>query len=62
MYVKDKLCHVINRVTETYRREQSLRKSKLSIKDTIKIIIGAEGGSLAKELHRAGHDVSVSAL
>ena len=26
------------------------------------MIIGAEGGSLAKELHRAGYDVSASAL
>ena len=62
MYIKEKLCHVINRVAEAYRKEQSLRKSKLSIRDTIQLIIGAEGGSLAKELHRAGCDVSASAL
>lgn len=62
MYIKEKLCHIINRVTEGYRKEQSLRKSKLSIRDTVRLIIGAEGGSLAKELHRAGHDVSASAL
>ena len=54
--------HVINCVAEAYRKEQSLRKSKLSIRDTIQMIIGAEGGSLAKELHRAGYDVSASAL
>ncbi len=62
MCIKKKLCDVINRVAETYRKEQSLRKSKLSIRDTIQMIIGAEGGSLAKELHRAGYDVSASAL
>ena len=62
MYIKEKLCHVINCVAEVYRKEQSLRKSKLSIRDTIQIVIGAEGGSLAKELHRAGYDVSASAL
>lgn len=62
MCIKKKLCNVINRVAETYRKEQSLRKSKLSIRDTIQMIIGAEGGSLAKELHRAGYDVSASAL
>ena len=52
MYIKEKPCHVINCVAEAYRKEQSLRKSKLSIRDTIQLIIGAEGGSLAKELHR----------
>ena len=62
MCIKKKLCNVINRVAETYRKEQSFRKSKLSIRDTIQMIIGAEGGSLAKELHRAGYDVSASAL
>ena len=62
MCIKKKLCDVINRMAEAYRKEQSLRKSKLSIRDTIQIIIGAEGGSLAKELHRAGYDVSASAL
>ena len=40
MYLKKKLCDVINRVAETYRKEQSLRKSKLSVRDTIQIIIG----------------------
>ncbi|MCM1559330.1 MAG: hypothetical protein NC123_07275 [Butyrivibrio sp.] len=40
----------------------SLRKRKLSIRDVIQIIIGAEDGFLAKELHRAGYDVSASAL
>lgn len=59
---REKLCHVINRIAEAYRKGQSLRKSKLSIEDTLKIILGAEGGSLAKELHRAGYDVSASAL
>ena len=62
MNIKEKLCHVINRIAEAYRKEQSLRKSKLSIRETIHILIGAEGGSLAKELHRAGYDVSASAL
>ena len=62
MCIKKKLCDVINHVAETYRKEQSLRKSKLSIRDTIQMIIGAEGGSLAKELHRAGYSVSASAL
>ena len=60
--MQKKLYDVINRVAETYRKEQSLRKSKLSIRDTIQMIIGAEGGSLAKELHRAGYSVSASAL
>ena len=62
MCIKKKLCDVINRVAETYRKEQSLRKSKLSIRDTIQMIIEAEGGPLAKELHRAGYSVSASAL
>lgn len=62
MNIKEKLCHVINCVAEAYRKEQSLRKSKLSIRDTIQILSGAEGGSLAKEFHRAGCDVSASAL
>ena len=62
MCVKKKLCDVINRIAEAYRKEQSLRKSKLSIRETIHILIGAEGGSLAKELHRTGYDVSASAL
>lgn len=34
MYIKEKLCYVINRVAVTYRIEQSLGKSKLSIRDT----------------------------
>ena len=62
MCIKERLCHIIDRVAEAYRKEQSIRKSKLSIRDTVQLIIGAEGGSLAKELHRAGCDVSASAL
>ena len=62
MCVKKKLCDVINRIAEAYRKEQSLRKSKLSIRETIHILIGAEGGSLAKELHRADIDVTPAAI
>lgn len=58
MCIKKKLCNVIYRVAEMYRKEQSFRKSKLSIRDTIQMIIGAEGGFLAKELHRAGYGMT----
>ena len=55
MYIKEKLCHVINRVAEAYRKEQSRRKSKLSIRDTVQLIIGAEGDPLPK--NSIGQDV-----
>ncbi len=41
---------------------QPFRKRKLSIADVIQLLIGAEGGSLARELHRAGVEVTASAI
>jgi len=41
---------------------QPFRKRKLSIADVIRLLLGAEGGSLARELHRAGVEVTASAI
>lgn len=38
------------------------RNRKLSIAGVIRLLIGAEGGSLARELHRAGVEVTASAI
>lgn len=42
--------------------EKPLRSRKLTREDTIRFILSMEGGSLQKELYKAGLDVSVSAF
>lgn len=42
--------------------DRPLRNRKLSIADVIRLLIGAESGSLARELHRAGVEVTASAI
>ena len=52
----------IKNAAEKAARGQLSRNRKLSISGVIRLLIGAEGGSLAKELHRANIDVTPAAV
>ena len=52
----------IKRAAEKAIRGQPFRNRKLSVADTIRLLIGAEGGSLDKILHAAGIEVTASAV
>lgn len=60
--VKQTLDSAIREAAEKAGAGQPSRNRKLSVADTIRLLIGAEGGSLDKILHTAGIDVTASAV
>lgn len=60
--IKNALDCAIKSAAEKAVRGQPFRNCKLSVADTICLLIGAEGGSLDKILHTAGIEVTVSAV
>lgn len=60
--VKQALDHSIKSEAEQAIQGQPSRNRKLSVADTVRLLIGAEGGSLNKILHDAGIEVTASAV
>lgn len=60
--IKQALDDSIKSAAEKAVRGQLSRNRKLSIADTIRLLIGAEGGSLDRILHAAGIEVTASAV
>lgn len=60
--IKRAFDEAIRKAAEKATRGQLSRSRKLSVADTIRLLIGAEGGSLDKVLHAAGIEVSASAV
>ena len=60
--VKQALDHSIKSAAEQAIQGQPSRNRKLSVADTVRLLIGAEGGSLNKILHDAGIEVTASAV
>lgn len=59
---KDALDRAIKSAAEKAVRGQLSRNRKLSVSDTIRLLIGAEGGSLGRILQAAGIEVTASAV
>lgn len=59
---KQTLDYAIRKAAEKAGTGQPSRNRKLSIADTIRLLIGAEGGSLDKILHVAGIEATASAV
>ena len=57
-FINQTLNHAIRKAAEKAGAGQPSRNRKLSWAGVICLLIGAEGGSLAKELHRADIDVT----
>lgn len=60
--VKQALDHSIKSAAEQAIQGQPSRNRKLSVADTVRLLIGAEGGLLNKTLHNAGIEVTASAV
>ena len=60
--VKQALDHAIKSAAEQAIQGQPSRNRKLSVADTVRLLIEAEGGSLNKILHDAGIEVTASAV
>ena len=60
--IKSTLEHSITSVSSTFSDKKDTRSRKLSVEKTIHLLIGADGGSLAKELHRVGIDATPAAV
>ncbi len=60
--VKQALDNAIKKAAERAGTGRPSRNRRLSISDTIRLLIGAEGGSLDKILHTAGIEVTASAV
>lgn len=60
--IRQALDDSIKRAAEKAVRGQLSRNRKLSVADTIRLLIGAEGGSLDRILHAAGIEVTASAV
>lgn len=60
--IKSTLEHSITSISSTFSDEKDFRSRKLSVEKTIHLLIGADGGSLAKELHRVGIDATPAAV
>lgn len=56
------LDRAIRKAAEKAEEGQPTRNRKLSAADTIRLLIGAEGGSLNKVIHAAGMEVTASAV
>ena len=61
-FINQTLNYAIRKAAEKTRAGQPSRNRKLSWAGVICLLIGAEGGSLAKELHRADIDVTPAAI
>ena len=61
-FINQTLNYAIRKAAEKMRAGQPSRNRKLSRAGVICLLIGAEGGSLAKELHRADIDVTPAAI
>ena len=61
-FINQTLNYAIRKAAEKMRAGQPSRNRKLSWAGVICLLIGAEGGSLAKELHRADIDVTPAAI
>ena len=59
---KQALDYAIRKAAEKVGEGQSFRNRKLSIAEVIRLLIGAEGGSLMRILHTAGINVTASAV
>ena len=60
--IKNALDCAIKSAAEKAIRGQLSRSRKLSVADTIRLLIGAEGGSLDRILRAAGIEVTASAV
>lgn len=60
--IKSTLEHSITSISSTFSAQNATRSRKLSVEKTIHLLIGADGGSLAKELHRVGIDATPAAV
>lgn len=60
--IKSTLEHSITSISSTFSAQKATRSRKLSVEKTIHLLIGADGGSLAKELHRVGIDATPAAV
>ena len=60
--VKQALDHAIKSAAEQAIQGQPSHNRKLSVADTVRLLIEAEGGSLNKILHDAGIEVTASAV
>ncbi len=60
--IKNTLERIITNVSGTFSGKNDLRSRKLSVEKIVHLLIGADGGSLAKELHRVGIDATPSAV
>ena len=61
-HIKQALDNAVRKTAEKAGIGQLSRNRKLSLAGVIRLLIGAEGGSLAKELHRADVDVTPAAV
>ena len=61
-YIKQALDYAVRKAAEKAGIGQLSRNRKLSLSGVIRLLIGAEGGSLAKELHRANIDATPAAV
>lgn len=61
-FISQALDYAIKKAAEKAGIGQLSRNRKLSLAGVIRLLIGAEGGSLAKELHRADIDVTPAAV
>lgn len=60
--IKNSLERVITNISSAFGGKNDLRSRKLSVEKIIHLLIGADGGSLAKELHRVGIDATPAAV
>lgn len=60
--IKNSLTRAITTAVETHSAGQPLRNRKLPLETLVHLLIGADGGSLAKELHRVGIDATPAAV
>lgn len=60
--IKSTLEQSITNISGTFSDKKDTRSRKLSVEKTIHLLIGADGGSLAKELHRVGIDATPAAV
>ena len=60
--IKSTLEQSITSVSATFSDKKDTRSRKLSVEKTIHLLIGADGSSLAKELHRVGIDATPAAV
>lgn len=61
-FINQTLGCAIKKADEKARADQPSRNRKLSCASVIRLLIGAQGGSLAKELHRADINATPAAV